>query len=298
MSDQFEPGLAGFLRAARGRLTPGQVGIVDAGRRRVAGLRREELAMLAGVSVDYYTRLEQGRSKSASPEVLDAMADALRLDEAERAHLHTVARPAPARRRRAARPQRLHPATQDLIRTLESALRPAFVLGRRLDVLGQNRLAALLIADFESMPRAERNQARFVFLDPHARELYADWEQVAADTAAMLRMDAGRYPNDPDLGQLVGELSIQSGEFRRLWARNHVHQRSTGAKHYHHPLVGDLTITYQALTPGDDADQTLMVYDTEPDSPSAHAMLLLAEKVTARPRPPLRMSSGSDRGRS
>ncbi|GAB3709148.1 helix-turn-helix transcriptional regulator [Nocardiopsis oceani] len=298
MSDQFEPGLAGFLRAARGRLTPGQVGIVDAGRRRVAGLRREELAMLAGVSVDYYTRLEQGRSKSASPEVLDAMADALRLDEAERAHLHTIARPAPARRRRAARPQRLHPATQDLIRTLESALRPAFVLGRRLDVLGQNRLAALLIADFESMPRAERNQARFVFLDPHARELYADWEQVAADTAAMLRMDAGRYPKDPDLGQLVGELSIQSGEFRRLWARNHVHQRSTGAKRYHHPLVGDLTITYQALTPGDDADQTLMVYDTEPDSPSAHAMLLLAEKVTARPRPPLRMSSGSDRGRS
>ena len=298
MSDQFEPGLAGFLRAARGRLTPGQVGIVDAGRRRVAGLRREELAMLAGVSVDYYTRLEQGRSTSASPEVLDAMADALRLDEAERAHLHTVARPAPARRRRAARPQRLHPATQDLIRTLESALRPAFVLGRRLDVLGQNRLAALLIADFESMPRAERNQARFVFLDPHARELYADWEQVAADTAAMLRMDAGRYPKDPDLGQLVGELSIQSGEFRRLWARNHVHQRSTGAKRYHHPLVGDLTITYQALTPGDDADQTLMVYDTEPDSPSAHAMLLLAEKVTARPRPPLRMSSGSDRGRS
>ena len=282
MSDRLEPRLADFLRASRARLTPGQADIVVAGRRRVEGLRREELAMLAGVSVDYYTRLEQGRSKSASPEVLDAIAEALRLDEAERAHLHTIARPAPARRRRAAKPQRLHPATQDLIKTLDTALRPAFVLGRRLDVLGQNRLAALLIADFDSMPAAERNQARFVFLDPHARELYANWEQVAADTAAMLRMDAGRRPDDRELGQLVGDLSIRSPEFRRLWARNHVHERSTGAKRYHHPLVGDLTITYQALTPGDDADQTLMVYGTEPDSPSAHAMLLLSEKVSER----------------
>ncbi|MEU1957211.1 helix-turn-helix transcriptional regulator [Nocardia rhamnosiphila] len=276
MSDHLESRPADFLRAARARLSPDQVGIADAGRRRVAGLRREELAMLAGVSVDYYTRLEQGRSKSASPEVLDALADALRLDDAERAHLHTIARPAPARRRRAVRPQRLHPATRTLLDTLETALRPAFVLGRRLDVLGQNRLAALLVADFDRVPETERNQARFVFLDPHARELYVDWEQVAADTAAMLRMDAGRHPEDPGLARLIGDLSIRSPEFRRLWARNRVHERSVGAKRYHHPLVGDVTITYQALSPGDDPEQTLFVYDTEPGSGSAHALQLLA----------------------
>ena len=284
MADELEPRLADFLRAARARLTPERAGIADAGRRRVEGLRREELALLAGMSVDYYTRLEQGRSKSASPEVLDAIADALRLDDAERAHLHTIARPAPARRRRAARPQRLHPATRALLDTLGTTFKPAFVLGRRLDVLGHNRLAGLLIADFESMPAAERNQARFVFLDPHARELYADWEQVAADTAAMLRMDAGRHPDDPALGQLVGELSIQSPEFRRLWARNQVHQRSTGTKGYRHPLIGDLAITYQALAPGDDPDQTLIVYDTEPGSSSAHALQLLAAEVAGTRR--------------
>ncbi len=284
MSDQLEPRLADFLRAARERLTPERAGIADAGRRRVKGLRREELAMLAGVSVDYYTRLEQGRSKSASLEVLDAIADALQLEEAERAHLHTVARPAPARRRRAGRPQRLHPATKSLLDTFEASLRPAFVLGHRLDVLGQNSLAALLIADFDNMPLEERNQARFVFLDPHARELYADWDQVAADTAAMLRMDAGRRPDDPVLGRLVGDLSIKSPEFRRLWARNRVHERSTGTKRYHHPLVGDLTVVYQALTPGDDAEQTLIVYETEPGSPSAHALELLAERTPRQER--------------
>ena len=279
MADQLEPRLADFLSAARARLTPEQAGVVDAGRRRVAGLRREELAMLAGVSVDYCTRLEQGRSKSASAEVLDALADALQLDETERAHLHTISRPVPARRRRAAKPQRVDPATRALLESFDTVLRPAFILGRRLDILGQNRLAALLIADFDAMPAADRNQARFVFLNPHTRELYADWEQVATDTAAMLRVDAGRHPDDPVLGQLVGELSIQSPEFRRLWARNRVHQRSTGTKRYHHPLVGELTITYQALTPGGDPDQIVVVYDAEPGSTSAHALRLLATPI-------------------
>ncbi len=275
----MEPRLAEFLRAARARLRPGQVGVVDTGNRRVEGLRREELAMLAGVSVDYYTRLEQGRSKTASPEVLEALADALRLDDIERAHLHTIARPKPARRGRAARSQRLHPSTRSLLDTFDAALRPAFVLGRRLDVLGHNRIAGRLIADFESMPVGERNQANFVFLDPHARELYADWDQVAADTAAMLRVDAGKHPDDPQLGKLVGDLSINSVEFRRFWVRNRVHQRTTGTKRYHHPLVGDLTITYQTLIVADDPDQLLMVYDTAGDSASAHALQLLAGAV-------------------
>lgn len=279
MTDRLEPRLADFLRAARSRITPEQAGLANDGPRRVDGLRREELAMLAGVSVDYYTRLEQGRNKSASTQVLDAIADAFRLDDAERAHLHTIARPAPARRRRPAKPQQLQAATRTLLDTLDTVSRPAFVLGRRLDILGQNRLAALLIADFEAMPVAERNQGRFVFLDPHARELYADWDQVAGDTVAMLRMDAGRHPDDPELGRLIGDLSIQCPEFRRLWARHRVHQRGTGTKRYHHPLVGDLTITYQALTPSDDPDQTVMIYDTEAGTGSAHALQLLAANI-------------------
>lgn len=282
MTGHLEPRLADFLRAARGRITPEAAGVIDDGRRRVEGLRREELAMLAGVSVDYYTRLEQGRSKSASAQVLDALARALQLDDAERTHLHTIAQPTPAQRQRAPKPQRLHSATRALLETLDEASQPAFVLGRRLDVLGQNQLAARLIADFEAMPTSERNQARYVFLDPHARELYADWDQVAADTVAMLRMEAGKYPEDPGLGRLVGDLSIRCPEFRRLWARHRVHQRSTGTKRYHHPLVGDLTINYQALTPGDDPDQTLMIYSTQPGSSSAHALQLLASGAQRR----------------
>ncbi|CAL9331550.1 helix-turn-helix transcriptional regulator [Streptomyces sp. enrichment culture] len=270
--------MADFLRSARTRLTPREAGLDDSGpgRRRVVGLRREELAQLAGVSVDYYTRLEQGRSRSASAEVLDALATALRLDDAERSHLHTLARPRPARRRRRPRPQRVHPATWGLLDTLQQTGHPAFVLGRRLDVLAHNALAGRLITDFRALPAAERNQARFVFLDPHARELYRDWSRVAADTAAMLRLDAGRHPDDPDLGALVGELSIHSEDFRRLWSDHQVHRRTTGTKDYHHPLVGDLTISYQALTPGDDPDQILFIYRTEPGSPSETAMRLLA----------------------
>lgn len=240
------------------------------------GLRREELAMLAGVSVDYYTRLEQGRSKSASSEVIESLANALHLDDTERAHLHAIARPTPARQRRATKPQQLAPETRVLLDDFDAALRPAFVLGRRLDVLGHNRLAGLLIADFESMPRDERNQARFVFLDPHSRELYEEWDQVAADTAAMLRVDAGRHPDDPELGQLVGELSTRSPDFRLLWARNRVHERTTGMKEYRHPAVGHLTITYQALIPAGDRDQTLVVYRTKPGSPSSNALRMLA----------------------
>ncbi len=270
--------MAEFLRSARARLTPREAGIDDygPGRRRVSGLRREELARLAGVSVDYYTRLEQGRSRSASAEVLDALAAALRLDDAERSHLHTLARPRPTRRRRP-RPQRVHPATWDLLDTLQQAGRPGFVLGRRLDVLAHNQLAGRLITDFRALPAAERNQARFVFLDPHARELYRDWPRVAADTAAMLRLDAGRHPDDPALGALVGDLSIRSAEFRRFWSDNKVHRRTTGTKDYHHPLVGDLTVTYQALTPGDDPDQILFVYGAEPGGPSETSLRLLAQ---------------------
>ncbi|WP_433284843.1 helix-turn-helix transcriptional regulator [Pseudonocardia sp. CA-142604] len=267
-------------RTALRSVPQGSVGLIRRRRRRpwrrISGLRREELARLAGVSVDYYTRLEQGRSRSASAEVLDALATALRLDDAERSHLHTLARPRPAQRRRP-RPQRVHPATWDLLDTLQQTCRPGFVLGRRLDVLANNPLAGRLITDFRALPAAERNQARFVFLDPHARELYRDWTRVATETAAMLHLDAGRHPDDPALSALIGDLSIRSEEFRSFWSDNKVHRRTTGTKDYHHPLVGDLTVTYQALTPGDDPDQILIVYGTEPGSPPETSLRLLAQ---------------------
>jgi transcriptional regulator with XRE-family HTH domain len=280
--------LAEFLRTCRDRLSPESAGLEapEGSRRRVNGLRREEIARLAGVSVDYYTRLEQGRSRSASAEVLDALATALQLDDAERAHLLDLVRGRPARRRRRSRRQSVAPATLTLLDTLDGACSPAFVLGRRLDVLAHNTLAGRLIADFHSRPSEERNQARFVFLDPHARELYTDWRTVAADTVAMLRLDAGRHPDDPLLEALVGELSIRSEEFRRWWSAHRVHQRTTGTKSYHHPLVGDLTVDYQALTPNDDEDQTVFVYSTPAGSASRAALELLAQWQTrAEPAP-------------
>ncbi|QNJ94209.1 helix-turn-helix domain-containing protein [Mycolicibacterium fluoranthenivorans] len=275
--DQNRSELADFLSARRARLTPSDVGLKgELARRRVPGLRREELAQLAGVSVDYYTRLEQGRSRSASVDVLDALVTALQLDDAERAHLHQLGRPQPATRLRRARPQHVHPATLDLLDRLDQVCSPAFILGRRLDVLAHNRLAGALITEFRRLPAPQRNQARFVFLDPHARELYADWRQVAVDTVAMLRHDAGRYPDDPRLSALIGELSIHSAEFRTWWSRHDVQRRTTGAKSYHHPVVGELTVQYQALNPSGDEDQVLIVYTTEPGSASDNALRLLA----------------------
>jgi transcriptional regulator with XRE-family HTH domain len=277
VSDRTGSELAEFLSARRARLTPEQAGLSgDYVRRRVPGLRREELARLAGVSVDYYTRLEQGRSRSASTDVLDALATALQLDDAERQHLHQLGRPQPAGRRRRPRPQIVEPATLRLLDLLDEVCSPAFVLGRRLDVLAHNRIAGALITEFRELPAAQRNQARFVFFDPHARELYSDWAQVAADTVAMLRLDAGRYPNDDKLTALIGELSIQSEDFRRWWSDHDVQRRTTGTKAYHHPLVGDLTVQYQALNSSGDPDQILFVYTTEPGSTSETALRLLA----------------------
>ncbi|OKH70169.1 helix-turn-helix transcriptional regulator [Mycolicibacterium goodii] len=277
MSDRKTSELAEFLSARRAQLTPADAGLEEPGtRRRVPGLRREELARLAGVSVDYYTRLEQGRSRSASAEVLDALATALQLNDAERAHLHHLAKPQPAQRKRRSRPQRVDSATLHLLDLLDQVFSPAFVLGRRLDVLAHNRLAGALITEFRELPAPLRNQARFVFFDPHARELYANWDEVAADTVAMLRLDAGRYPDDDKLSALVGDLSIRSEEFRSWWSNHTVKQRTVGTKAYHHPVVGDLTVTYQALNPSGDPDQTLFIYTTEPGSPDETALRLLA----------------------
>ncbi len=277
MSDRKPAELAEFLSARRARLTPQDAGLQDpGGRRRVPGLRREELARLAGVSVDYYTRLEQGRSPSASAAVLDALATVLQLNDAERQHLHRLAKPPTAQRRKRSRPQSVDPATFRLLELLDQTCSPAFVLGRRLDVLAHNRLAGALITEFRELPAKLRNQARFVFFDPHARELYADWAEVAADTVAMLRLDAGRYPDDERLSELIGELSIHSTEFRTWWSKHKVQRRTTGRKAYHHPLVGDLTVNYQALNPAGDPDQILFVYTTDAGSADQTALRLLA----------------------
>ncbi|MFC6879142.1 MULTISPECIES: helix-turn-helix domain-containing protein [Actinomadura] len=284
--------LGDFLHARRSRLRPADVGLKDYGdRRRVAGLRREELAMLAGVSVSYYTRLEQGQSAGASAEILDAVARALLLDEAERRHLHDLAGAgrgrAPARR---ARPEQAKPATLDLLDTLEGV--PALVSGRRTDVLAWNRLGHALFAAHvdPGSPRraAERpNLARMVFLDPHTRELYADWTAKAKAVVENLRMVAGRFPDDTLLTSLIGELTVKSPEFAAMWTDHRVRPCALGRYEMRHPLVGTLTVTQQSVHLPQAEDQHLVMAVTEPGSPSREAVTLLAQ-ATARPRSAVR----------
>jgi transcriptional regulator with XRE-family HTH domain len=276
----YNADLKEFLRSRRARLRPDELGLVGThGSRRVPGLRREELAALAGVSVDYYVRLEQGRNLNPSEAVLDAIARALRLDDAERAHLFDLAKP-PATRRPRRRPQRVSAAMYQLLETLDQAPSPALLLGRRMDVLAVNQTARALIGDFNALPARQRNYARFVFLDDNARDLHPEWAAVAADTAAALRLDAGRHPDDPDLSALVGELSVKSEDFRRWWADHQVLARTSGTKHYRHPIVGDLILTYQALKLPDDPDQTLFVYTARAGTAEHTALRLLAQWST------------------
>jgi transcriptional regulator with XRE-family HTH domain len=266
-----------FLRSRRARLTVDDVELGGTGGvRRVPGLRREEVARLAGVSVDYYSRLEQGRHLNVSDEVLDAVARALRLDEIERSYLFQIARTGRRTRRRApARVQRVRPGVRRLLETLDDVT-PAFVFGRRMDVLAANRLARALITDFEALPPRDRNMLRFTFLTEESRELFADWSDVARDNVAVLRLDAGRHPDDPLLTELVGELAVKSEEFRHWWADHNVRERSHGTKRYHHPLVGDLTVDYECVTLQGDPDQVLCVYTAEAGSTSETALRLLA----------------------
>lgn len=271
--------LSEFLRSRRARLSPADAGVSvsNDSPRRVPGLRREELARLAGVSTDYYARLEQGRHLNVSEAVLDAVARALRLDDTERAYLFELARPRPRRavRRRSSRPQRVRPGVHDMLRMLEG-VSPAFVIGRRGDVLASNRLARALITDFDALPYHERNMARFMFLDEAARELYREWDKYAAEMVASLRLEAGRHPDDPRLTELVGELTIKSPEFRRWWADHNVREKAHGVKLYHHPVVGDMTLSYENVTFPGDADQAMCIYTVEPGSPSEAALRLLA----------------------
>ncbi|WP_328582120.1 helix-turn-helix transcriptional regulator [Streptomyces sp. NBC_00370] len=263
-----------FLRSRRARITPEEAGLPpQPGSRRVPGLRREEVAQLAGVSMDYYVRLERGRNLHVSESVLDAVARALRLNETERGHLFTLARPTRTRRRPLP-PQRVRPGLYRVLETITET--PALVLGRRLDVLAANRMARALYTDFDALPHRERNMARFAFLDEGARAMYGDWDQAGRSMVASLHLYAGRHPDDPQLAELIGELSLRSEDFRHWWADHDVLRHSHGVKVYHHPVVGDLTLNYEAFTPNDDPEQTLGIHTAEAGSPSEQALRLLA----------------------
>jgi len=267
--------LSEFLRTRRARLKPEDVGLPDFGRhRRVPGLRREELAQLAGVSVAYYTRLEQGNGRNVSAEVLDAIARALRLTDAEASHLTHLAKPKQYKKKSSAPAQHVRGALRQLLDSIDTV--PAYITGRRTDILVWNRMAAAVFGDWSELPPQERNWARLVFLRPEYRDLFVEWEQKAADIVSMLRMDAGYCPDDPRLSALVGELSVKSEEFRRLWATHDVKEKTYGVKRLHHPLVGDLTLHFEGFRLSDGTDQALITYHAEPGSPSADALRLLA----------------------
>ncbi|TRO56325.1 helix-turn-helix domain-containing protein [Streptomyces sp. IB201691-2A2] len=267
--------LSEFLRTRRARLRPEDVGLPDYGRyRRVPGLRREELAQLAGVSVAYYTRLEQGNGRHVSAEVLDAIARALRLSDAEHAHLTHLAKPKQQKKKPAGRTQQVRGPLRTLLDTMDGV--PAILVGRRSDILVWNRMAAAVFGDWAELPAREQNWARLVFLRPEYRDLFVDWEHKASDVVSQLRMDAGSHPNDPRLSALVGELSVKSEEFRRLWATHDVKERCHGIQRLHHPLVGELDLRLESFHQADAHEQMLVTYHAEPNSPSAEALRLLA----------------------
>jgi transcriptional regulator with XRE-family HTH domain len=269
-----------FLTTRRARITPDQAGLhAYGGRRRVSGLRREEVAMLAGISVEYYTQLERGSVRGVSEDVLDAISRALQLDDIERVHLFDLVRAAKQRPTRGRRtPERVRPGVQRVLDTItESA---AFVRNGRLDILSANRLGYALYSEAFANPERPVNLAQFVFLDTRAREFYADWDGIADAGVGSLRAEAGRDPYDRDLADLVGELSLRSDDFRVRWAAHDVRQYRTGTQPFRHPLVGDLTLHYEALELTADVGLTLVVYTAERDSPSQAALNRLADWST------------------
>lgn len=267
--------LGEFLRSRRARLRPEELGLPEfGGRRRVPGLRREELALLAGVSVDHYVRLEQGRSLHFSAEVLDAVARALRLDAAERDHLHRLARPGPATAPGAADRRPPRSGIYRLLSSIHDA--PAYLVDRNTTVLVWNPLAAALITDFGALPPEWRNLARLNFLDEGVRRLYADWSARARDLVGFLRLDAGHRPADPSTAALIEELSAASAEFRQLWAEHQVKDKRHGRYLYRHPLVGELDLAYETLRLPDDPGLALVVHTADEGSASHTALQLLA----------------------
>jgi transcriptional regulator with XRE-family HTH domain len=303
MGEQSSPGsttaelrgrieLRDFLRSRRARLTPQAAGLAPhPGSRRVPGLRREEVAQLAGVSVDYYVRLERGRNLNVSEAVLDAVARALRLDDVERGHLFALARPARTQQR-AAPPQRVRPGLYQLLDSLGDI--PALITGRRLDILAGNAMARALYTDFDALAHRERNLARYIFLDPAARSLYDDWPAAARSVVAILHVDAGRHPGDRQLAELIGDLSRRDGDFRRWWTDHDVLNNTHGTRLYHHPVAGDLTLDFEVFVPAGDQEQHLALHTAEPGSPSERGLHQLA-RWAAEASSPLRQNPAAPR---
>ncbi|WP_317231075.1 helix-turn-helix transcriptional regulator [Clavibacter sp. MX14-G9D] len=266
-----------FLSTRRARLTPEAVGIVAGGRRRVPGLRRDEVAVLAGVSVDYYTRLERGNLAGVSEGVLDAIARALEMDQAERDHLHDLARaagPVPRRTPTGATARFPSPPVQRMLDAMVGA--PAMITNTRMDLVAANRLGYALYSDMLQGSVRPANHSRFIFLDPRAHDLYPDWERAANVNVAILRRDAGRDPHDAGIAALVGELSIRSDEFRSRWAAHDVRRHYTGAKEFRHRAVGILELDFQAMELQDDPGHTMTVYTAAAGSATDEGLRLLA----------------------
>lgn len=282
-----------FLITRRARITPQQAGLPRYGaRRRVAGLRRDEAALLAGISVEYYTRLERGNIRGASDEVLDGLARALQLDEVERAHLTDLVRAANAARppRRVAQ-QRVRPSVQRLMDSMTQVA--AFLRNGRLDILSANQLGYALYSPVFLDPARPANLARFIFLDRRSAEFYGDWDGIAAAAVGSLRAEAGRDPYDRALTDLVGELSTRSQEFRVRWAAHDVTYYRSGVQPFRHPIAGDLTLNYDALEIPADPGQTIIAYAAEPGSRSQQALDLLASWAAAQDEsPPVTADSG------
>ncbi|MEU7742595.1 helix-turn-helix transcriptional regulator [Nonomuraea sp. NPDC049158] len=282
-----------FLVSRRAKITPKQAGLPAGTNRRVPGLRRGEVAALADVSIEYYSKLERGALAGVSAGVLEAVCRALQLDEAERAHLFDLARAADGTsaivrpRRRAAKQWTARPSLRWTLDTVTEGC--AFVRNGRMDVLAANRLARAFYADVYAGPHRPPNLARFTFLDDNAHRFYPDWELFADTCVAILRTEAGRNPHDKELHDLVGELSTRSEEFRGRWSAHNVRHHGTGMKTFHHPVVGRLTLAYEGLEMAAEPGLTLTIYAAEPSSPSEEALRLLAswaasQETDSRPR--------------
>jgi transcriptional regulator with XRE-family HTH domain len=268
-----------FLTTRRARITPQQAGLPDFNvRRRVPGLRREEVALLAGMSVEYYVRLERGNVKGVSEPVLESLVRALQLDDAERNHLYDLVRAAndgaTPRMRRAAPARQVTETLQQLLDAMKDV--PAFVQNGRLDVLAINSLGRSLFSEMFEQPKSPPNFARYVFLDPRAEDFYRDWKTVATQTVALLRAEAGRSPTSRQLSDLVGELSTRSQPFRTLWAAHDVREHSTGIKNIVHPVVGALDINYEAMQLSPERGLQLIAYSAPAGSPAADALTVLS----------------------
>lgn len=247
----------------------------------MAGLRREEVAQLANISTDYYTRLEQGRMQPSAP-VLQALVRVLHLTDDQRDYAFELAGKEGARTRRRGG-QKVQPQLQRVLDDLTST--PAIVMGRRMDILAWNALGAALVTDFSRVPEKKRNYVRLLFTEPAMKNLYADWKNVARTAVAQLRMEAAKYPQDPRLAALVGELSVQDDDFRTWWAAHHVAALSVGTKTLHHPVAGELTLDWDTLTASTDPDQQLVVWTAEPGTPSHDGLRLLASWAASADRP-------------